>query len=207
MNKKVLPTVLVLLFAIACKKQGQDGLNSLIAMQSFLNNSSCPAGGLAIKTGLDINRNNILDSLEITETKFLCNGQSSPADKQILFNFGYAANTTSTSTVVGGELIKFSKRNYPNVDSIILVANPYVADATNTAIMELFNITDKIAISNSTITTNYAAPSTSFGPFVQTGNLYNSLPDKEISLGISLKSGTAGKFAATGHCFLILYRK
>jgi len=207
MNKKALPAILLVILSIACKKQGQDGLNSLIAMQSFLSNSSCPSGGLDIKSGLDINRNKILDSLEITETKFFCNGQSSTADKQILFHLDFSANTTSTNPVVGGELIKFSKRNYPNVDSIILVANPYVADATNTAIIELYNMTDNIPISSSTITSSNLYVGTNIRPYLQSGNLFNSLPDKEISLGISLKSGTAGKFAAAGNCFLILYRK
>ena len=207
MNKKSTVCLLVLLITIGCTKQGQDGLNSLIDIQNFSSNSSCPSGGLAIKSGLDKNRNNILDSNEVTNTKYLCNGQNASSDKQILLPINFSANTTSTIPVIGGELVKFSKKNYPNVDSIILVANPYIGDATNTAIVELYNITDNVPITNSIIISSNLPGNTTIRPFLLSSNVYNSLPDKEITLGISLKSGSQGKFAASGTCYLILYRK
>ncbi len=195
---------LLLLVIFSCKKQGPEGLKSLIDIKNFSSNQSCPAGGLVIKTGIDKNRNNILDSVEVDDTKYVCNGQNGTSDKQISLPLNYSANTTSTIPVTGGELIKFSKRNYTNVDSIIFVANPYVADITNTAILDLYNITDNVPISNSRITTNSLS---SDRVFLQTGNVYNAIPDKEITLGISLKSGNNGMFAASGSCYLILYRK
>lgn len=89
-----------------------------------------------------------------------------------------------------------------------MVANSYVADVQNTAIVELYNITDNItdniAVTNGKITTSNLFNSNGY---LQTGNVYNALPDKEITLGISLKSGNAGMFAASGSCYLLLYRR
>lgn len=48
----------------------------------------CPAGGIMVKTGIDKNRNNILDSSEVDKTKYVCNGQNGQdvsLDKQICF--------------------------------------------------------------------------------------------------------------------------
>lgn len=115
-----------------------------------------------------------------------------------------SCDRNSTTLIYGGELLKFSKKNYVGVDSIILVSNAYVGDQANTSIVELYNITDNIPIANSKIITNNLWSPTGF---LQTGNLYNELPDKEITVGISLKSGNAGMFAATGSAYLILYRK
>jgi hypothetical protein len=205
MKERSIVCLLVLSVMIGCTKQGKDGFNSVIAIQDFLSSSSCPSGGLAVKSGLDLNRNNILDSNEVTSTKSLCNGQSSTSDKQIFLPINYSVNTTSTTPFIGGELVKFSKRNYPNVDSIILVANPYVADVSNSAILELYNITDSVPVNNSIITTSNLHGTSP--PFLQSANVYNSLPDKEITLGIRFRSGNQGKFAASGHPYLILYRK
>jgi len=194
---------LLLASGFACKKV-HDGYNTVVSYQNFSSNEACSAGGVIIKSGLDKNRNNILDSAEVDNSSFLCNGQNGLMDKQIFLSLGFSGNTTSTTPISGGELIKFSKKNYPGVDSIIFVANPYVADITNTSIVELFNVTDNVPINNGKITTSrlYDAQA-----FLQTGNVYNQLPDKEITLGIRFSSGTSGKFAATGSCFLILYRR
>jgi hypothetical protein len=102
-----------------------------------------------------------------------------------------------------GELLKFNKHNYPGVDSIILVCNPYVGDVSNTANVQLYNLTDNVPIAGSSLTANnlYSAK------FIQTANLYNNLPDYDITLGVSLFSSIEGKFAATGTCYLFLFRK
>jgi hypothetical protein len=197
---------LVLIGLGSCKKDCPETFTSLLDIQTLQANEACPNGGIVVKTGLDRNRNNALDESEVETTKNVCNGQNGQSnnDKQILLPINWSANTTNTTPVIGGQLLKFSKLNYPGVDSIILVTNAYVGDASNTSIVELYNITDNVPITNSTITTNNLYSATGF---LQTGNLYGALPDKEITVGISLRSGTAGKFAATGDPYLILYRR
>jgi hypothetical protein len=193
----------LMMSGFSCKKQEQESFNNLIDIGDSNNSQMCPAGGIIIRTGIDKNRNNILDSVEVDNSRYVCNGQNGAEDKQILLPIDFSANTTSTSPVIGAGLIKFTKSNYVGVDSIILVANPYVADAKNTAIVELYNITDNVAVNNGTIISNNLYSDTSY---IQTRNVYNALPQKEVMLGISLKSGNEGMFAATGKCYLLLFR-
>lgn len=51
---------------------GVDGLNSLVAMASGA--ASCANGGVTVFSGLDANRNNVLDALEVTASADVCNG-------------------------------------------------------------------------------------------------------------------------------------
>jgi hypothetical protein len=192
---------------LSCKKQVQEKLTSLIDIENINDSHMCPAGGIVVKTGIDKNQNNILDSVEVDKIKYVCNGQNGQngsTDKQIILPIDYSANTSSTTPVIGAGLIKFSKSNFIGVDSIILAANSYVGNVTNTAIVELYNITDNVAVSHGKIISSNLYSNTGY---IQTDNVYRSLPDKEIMLGISLKSGNEGMFAAAGTCYLILYRR
>lgn len=207
--KLTIVVVPFLFFTFSCKKKvgsagsdGVDGLQSLIDMQNFTSNSSCPTGGLIIKTGIDKNKNNVLDADEVQNTKYVCNGQGTALDKLIILPINFGANTTNTTPLIGGELAKFNKNNYPQVDSIILVANPYVGDAGNTVTLDLYNITDNTLINNSSITTNNL-----YGTgYLSSNNVYNMLPTHDITLGCSIKSGNSGMFAGSGYCYLYLYR-
>ena len=118
----------------------------------------------------------------------------------------------STTPVIGGLLLKFRKTDYIGVDSIIFVTNPSVNDTTNYSTESLFDRTDSLMIAGSTVSSNKLF--TSFqnnnyppGIYLQSGNLYNSLPDKEIDLGFLLQSKTNGKSALSGNAYLFLYRK
>ena len=52
---------------------GLDGLNSLISMMNVnIGNINCHNGGLQINSGLDDNANNVLDTNEIDDTKYVC---------------------------------------------------------------------------------------------------------------------------------------
>ena len=51
---------------------GDDGVNSLVATRDVLpGDAVCLGGGLALDSGLDTNRNNILDPSEVTATEYL----------------------------------------------------------------------------------------------------------------------------------------
>ncbi len=188
---------------LACKKEGKDGLQSLIKIEELTATASCPAGGILVKSGIDDNRNGVLDVNEVDNSQPVCNGQSSTLDKQIILPINFSANVSNLQPVIGGELIKFNKQNYTGVDSIILVGNPYVGKSINTAKVELYNLTDDIVIPSSLLSTNKLYNERNF---IETGNLYTSLPNKEINLGIRLQTSLDGEFAASGSCFLILYR-
>ena len=50
-----------------------DGLNSLIETQPA-SSGQCLYGGFVFKSGLDDNRNNVLEALEVDQTRVVCNG-------------------------------------------------------------------------------------------------------------------------------------
>lgn len=187
--------------------QGPEGLKSLIDMKNFSANASCPTGGILITSGIDINNNLVLDAIEIDNSKMICfTLNSNPQDKLIILPINFGGNTTSSTPTKGIGLVKFNKNNYPGVDSIILVCNPFVGNVGNTAIVQLINMTDNVVLNNSTVTTNNLY-SLDESAYLSSGNVFNALPNYDISLGINFRSGNENMFAATGTCYLYLYRK
>lgn len=186
---------------------GPPGLKSLINIEDYSATANCPTGGVVVTSGIDQNSNNVLDANEVDNTKQICFTQSS--DKVIIMPFFSYDNLSyfSSSTAPGnpfGAIVKFSKNNYVGVDSIILVANPYVGAAGNTAILQLFNITDNVPIANSTVSTSNEVNG---NVFAQSKNVLSSLPDKEITIGLILSSGVDFNYVGVGKAFLVLYRK
>ena len=56
-----------------------SGLNTLTNVtQVFLGDPNCPNGGQFIRTGLDINQDNVLASSEVQYQYYLCNGSTGP---------------------------------------------------------------------------------------------------------------------------------
>ena len=53
---------------------GSAGLNSLILTSIEAAGSNCVSGGIKIESGLDIDSNGTLDSGEVTQTQYICNG-------------------------------------------------------------------------------------------------------------------------------------
>jgi len=54
---------------------GINGLNSLVVTVIEQSGSNCPNGGFQIQSGIDINSNNQLETGEIDNTEFICNGE------------------------------------------------------------------------------------------------------------------------------------
>lgn len=131
---------------------------------------------------------------------------SALGDKLILLEIKAGGNTTTTSGVSGLGLIKFNKNNYLNVDSITFISTPYVGDASNSSIVELLNISDNVNIANATLSSNQ----TTFimeSSYLETGNIYDDLPNGEVSLGLRVKSATNGMFAGVGSSYIAIYKK
>ena len=53
---------------------GLDGLTALVVTAEEAAGDNCPAGGVRLNTGLDTNKNHMLDAAEVTTTSYLCNG-------------------------------------------------------------------------------------------------------------------------------------
>jgi hypothetical protein len=56
--------------------EGATGVSSLIMQNVEVAGLNCSRGGIRIDTGADANRNNVLDSNEISQTNFVCNGEN-----------------------------------------------------------------------------------------------------------------------------------
>lgn len=66
---------LVLFLLLGCEGDlGPSGENSLIKTTVENAGQNCRTGGIKIETGIDANRNNILDQNEVQTTQYLCNG-------------------------------------------------------------------------------------------------------------------------------------
>jgi hypothetical protein len=111
-------------------------------------------------------------------------------DKEIKMDFpilGIGSNVAFpdfTSLPAYTYLIDFDKRDYPKVDSITFNMYVITQKPTDSAVVRLFNVTDSVAIENSTI----SASSPGWDPWlVHTNNIYRSLPDKRIILAIQGK--------------------
>ena len=127
-------------------------------------------------------------------------------DKQIRLNFPYmSVFTNSTSGVIlspGFSLIDFNKSNYENVDSIVFSASISTDDTTAHCIAELFDLTDNIVIFNSLIETNKHNT-----VWVESKNIFASLPDKNIDLSIKLRTDKQGSGASIFDALILIYRK
>lgn len=53
---------------------GPRGLNSLIVQTAENPGANCTYGGTKVQTGLDANRNAVLDAAEVTYTRYICTG-------------------------------------------------------------------------------------------------------------------------------------
>ncbi len=81
---------------------GEDGLSALIDMNPEPVGVNCPMAGLRIDVGNDLNRNGSLDSDEITQTGFVCNGGDGSIGWQVpsLLEFSSAGDAGAPRVVV-----------------------------------------------------------------------------------------------------------
>lgn len=181
-----------------------SGLNNLTIYTNELTGNNCQSGGFKIDSGLDENGNLILDSSEVLTTKYFC---LPGTDKQVRLEVGEPNISTNSTDWFNTpyqtfRLIKFNKLNYINVDSITFVPSMYTADVTNKVFIQLYNWTDNIEIGNSQLASN-----TNDYIFKESRNLYDQLPNKEIILGIRLKSESSNYLVSTGiRSYLFIYK-
>ena len=55
---------------------GAPGVNALVRQDDEPAGANCPAGGVRIESGLDLNGNNTLEANEVTKTSYTCSGQN-----------------------------------------------------------------------------------------------------------------------------------
>lgn len=196
----------------ACKKteNSTNVFNTLVSIDTVTAGVQCSNGGLLIKTGLDLNRNSKLDASEVTESRYLCNGES---NKQVIIPLGpgYANGELGYVTNINASIPAFDINNYPGVDSIVVYASPYGrkpsidSPRVFSTTVEIVNLSTGEVIAGSSI---HSTAETENAVYISSGNIYANFPKTKFNLGIKLTSGFVGDYAYThGDVYLMLYRK
>ena len=60
------------------KKDGNDGRTSLTKTSTLYGTNGCENGGFSIQSGIDENRNGVLENEEVSEIKNICHGTEGP---------------------------------------------------------------------------------------------------------------------------------
>ncbi|GIU46992.1 alkaline phosphatase [Shewanella sairae] len=92
---------------------GTDGVNALINVEQLaIGAASCPLGGQVIKTGLDVNGNNLLDEDEVDalQTKYLCNETTGQLTASLIGRYQSGIYGLSAAEIV--DFHRQSKRIY-----------------------------------------------------------------------------------------------
>jgi hypothetical protein len=165
--------------------------------------------------GLPMKKRIIISALFLFSIIYSCTGPTGPAGKDGINgkDGGYDKQLRidiESSICTGGELTrenlgtyKFDKRNFIGVDSIVFVGMVWAGDTNVYGKAELFNYDDGLTIANSTISAKYSSGNWEIS---QSVNCYNSLPNKEINIGVRIK-GIAGHGICLDRTSLLLYRK
>jgi len=131
-------------------------------------------------------------------------GMDGNSDKQIRFDLGGAFGTSSTTPFMFDEvwsLIKFNVYNYTDVDSVVLYGILKSNVANTDCIVDLYNWTDNVVIPGSEIRSSITSE-----VWVSSSNIFNELPNKEISLALRIRSENEGKSVLIGQALLFLFR-
>ena len=159
-------------------------------------------------SGLDANRDNILEDNEIQNVKYVCNGSPGMPDKQIILYFPANGVAYSTSSVAGhidsvDVINNFDISNYPNVDSIAFSVYLQTSDPNVSDTLNLWDLTHNTVINNTTLTSN----ATDLVWKATSVNFLNDLQPGPIQLGIQQKSGQEGTEVTYYLPIITLYRQ
>jgi hypothetical protein len=124
-----------------------------------------------------------------------------------IYQFDGSVSTSSSEWFLSGSrrafLLNFDKTKFPHADSIIFVPVIRTSFYTNTCYAELYNVTDSISISGSMVESTYP------GWYeIRSGNIFQGLPDKPVTLAVRIRSETDGVFVSTGdiNCLYVYNR-
>lgn len=190
---------------------GTDGINGNNMLMNVIPEAAgtnCSSGGHKIISGIDLNKNNILDSNEIQNVQYICNGDDGGYDKQTRIYFpnnGYSYGTSSVNgSIVNMEcLFDFDISNYLKADSIVFGSYLSTSDAEVSCIVELYDITNSKVIANTSLTSR----STEWEWQTTSVNFIGDLPVGAITLGLRMKSQNEGIYVNYFLPMITIYRK
>jgi hypothetical protein len=206
--KIVLTCAFIATIFFGCTKEGTTGQSSLLNLIPEPPGANCASGGIKVVSGLDANRDNVLEDNEIQNVKYVCNGSNGSSDKQVILYFpanGIAYETSSAAGQIDSlEVINdFDISNYTNADSITFSSYLQTTDPNVSDTLDLYDLTNNTVINNSTLISN----STTWDWKTTAVNFLNNLPTAPIKLGIRQKSGQEGTVAMYYLPMLTIYKQ
>ena len=209
--KLILTYVLIAIIFFGCTKEGTTGQSSLLNLIPEPPGANCASGGIKVASGIDANRDNVLEDNEIQNIKYVCNGNDGStgnSDQQVILYFpanGIAYETSSAAGQIDSlEVINnFDISNYTNADSITFSSYLQTTDPNVSDTLDLYDLTNNMVINNSTLTSD----STSLDWKTTTINFLKDLPPGPIKLGILQKSGQEGTVVRYYLPMLTIYKK
>ncbi|MBI1858081.1 MAG: hypothetical protein HYR97_03090, partial [Candidatus Melainabacteria bacterium] len=186
---------------------GTTGLISLVNITTELVSSNCSTGGKKIQTGIDLNNNGALDSSEVSQTDFVCNGVAGVTGATGTTGLTSLVSTTvelaGSNCTAGGQKIQtgLDANNNGVLDSSEISQTNYVCNGLEgvtgiTGLNSLVSTTIELAGSNCT----------AGGTKVQSGldaNNNGVLNSSEISQTDYICNGIAGAAGASGSTTLV----
>jgi hypothetical protein len=193
------------IFFYSCSKQGDVGQSSLLNLIPEPPGVNCPAGGVKVMSGVDANRNGVLEDNEIQNVKYICNGSS---DKQVIIYFPATGLAYETSSAIGytdtiEAINNFNILNYQNADSINFSSYLQTTDPNVSCTLNLYDLTNNARINNTTLTSN----ATTWEWRTTSVNFLNDLPPAPIKLGIQETSGQEGTIVRYYLPIITIYRQ
>jgi hypothetical protein len=192
---------------------GMNGMNGLIISTSESPGTNCPMGGVKVLSGKDLNTNGVLDTSEIEQTKFVCNGKDGNGNKEIRFvldgicvNQGYPY-PPSVPFVRRTQLVQFDVLNYSGYDSIVYVLDnlyvktfPDAQPSSRNATIELVDFLTGNPISNSQIISGTAG-------LIISKNVFGNLPASPIDIGIRISVDDDSYYSCVSNIYMVLIKK
>jgi hypothetical protein len=117
-------------------------------------------------------------------------------------NFGVHAGTKDTAGFILPEWTHLDDFNKENYGRITFTSRLRTIDSTSKCLVDLFNVTDGVFIHGSLLVTN-----STLGICLETEDLADELPAKNITLAVRLRSETQGVRVQGGQSFLRLSPK
>ena len=117
-----------------------SAVNALVKTSVELPGINCPTGGLKVESGQDTNANGLLDLLEITSTRYVCNGAEGmpgpvgPMGPVGATGQGFANGTAGAQIYLTDSNTPFSPQSPKSVTGDILINSDAVTTIANNAV-------------------------------------------------------------------------
>lgn len=180
------------------------GNSSLINIENEPAGVTCEEGGIKVDSGIDIDQDGTLDDDEIQVSKYVCNGSDANTINEVRFKLitltGLGTSSTTGSPALPWQnLVNFEKNLFPGMTSAILVAHIETSSANASCIVDLYDVDNEVAISNSEVSTK-----STDRVWVESENFLEHLPSSQTDLVVRIRTETAGVEATVWQAYLIL---